>query len=511
MIFVTVGTQKYQFDRLLKMLDQLIEEGVIKGEIFAQTGFSTYLPKHYESKPFLSQNEFENEIQYAEIIISHAGVGAIMHCLKKEKKLIIVPRNPKYKEHIDGHQFEIAKAFSEKEYLLCAEDVKELRKAMQKIQTVDLKKYEVQESAIVDIIENYLTGFVNRNVLMVGSDLSVKGGIVTVIKNYLNCTMWKKTKLTFVATHKDGSAQEKCSFFLQGLRKIKNLIRKEKIQIVHIHVSERGSFIRKSIVLKIAKRLGCKVILHHHGAEFEHYYQEANKHLKKYIAKILTKADKNIVLSKSAVSLIRGIAPKAKIEVLYNAVLVPKKNPYQLTARDFTMLGRLAERKGTYELLETIQMIDEKLPKDIRFHLCGDGDLEKVKNRIKELGIEHRIGHIGWVDGKKKQEILQKTMCHVLFSYNEGLPMAILETMALGIVNVSTNVAAIPEVIRNRETGFLVKPRDKETLGKILLEISENEELRKEISEKSHEFMQKKFSLEKTVQDLEGIYERIMG
>ncbi len=509
MIFVTVGTQKYQFNRLLKMLDQLKEEGIIKDEIFAQTGYSTYLPKYYESKPFLSQKEFENEIQFSDIIIAHSGVGAIMHCLKEEKKLIVMPRNPKYKEHIDGHQYEIAKAFAKKGYLLHAETMEELKAALEKIPTMKFKKYQMQGSNIMGIVENYLIDSSNQKVLMVGSDLSVKGGIVSVIKNYLHTAKWEHTKMFFVATHKEGSAKEKALFFLKGLQNIKKTIKEEKIQIVHIHVSERGSFIRKSLVLKMAKRLGCKVILHHHGAEFAIYYQQASKHLKKYIAKILTKADKNIVLSKSAVPLIRGIAPKTQIEVLYNAVMVPKENPYSLEARDFTMLGRLAERKGTYELLETIQMIDEKLPKDIRFHLCGDGDLDKVKKRIKELGIEHRIGHIGWVDGKKKQEILQKSMCHVLFSYNEGLPMAILETMAQGIVNVSTNVAAIPEVIHPEETGFLVKPKDKESLAKILLRISENDRLRKTISEKSHQFMQERFSLEKSTEELEKIYEKL--
>ena len=76
-------------------------------------------------------------------------------------------------------------------------------------------------------------------------------------------------------------------------------------------------------------------------------------------------------------------------------------------------------------------------------------------------------------------------MAHVLFSYNEGLPMAILETMGCGIVNIATRVAAIPEVIVHGETGFLVEPGDKDGLARILLEVSADPALRKRISDNS--------------------------
>ena len=57
-IFVTVGSRNYPFDRLFKKLDSLCEEGVIQGEMFAQTGTSTYQPKHFAYKDFISQDEF---------------------------------------------------------------------------------------------------------------------------------------------------------------------------------------------------------------------------------------------------------------------------------------------------------------------------------------------------------------------------------------------------------------------------------------------------------------------
>lgn len=511
MIFVTLGTQKFQFDRLLKTVDHLVQEGAIQEEVFAQTGFSTYKPKHFKAERFLNSSEFQNRISQADIIISHAGVGTIMQCLKMRKKIIVFPRDSQYKEHVDRHQFEIARYFAQKKYLLCAENAGELRECILKINNVLLRKYEQSENKIMGIIDSYLNEKKKIKVLMVGSDLSVKGGIVSVLKNYLGYKGWKNSDISFVATHIEGSAKTKIVFFLKGLLKVHQRLKKDSIDIVHIHVSERGSFIRKAFVLKLAKLHRCKVILHHHGAEFEDYYNQAKPWLKRYISNVLEAADVNIVLSERVISVIRNINPKANVEVLYNAVHVKEENQYQWSARDFTMLGRLEERKGTFDFLETIHAIDAKLFEDIKINLCGDGDLDKVKKAIKKLGLEHRIRHLGWIDDSQKQEIMQRTMCHVLFSYNEGLPMAILETMAFGIVNVSTNIASIPEVILDGETGFLLEPGDKQGLARILLEISTNGVLRKEISEKSHRFILKNFSLERSIECLEEIYEQLMG
>ena len=102
--------------------------------------------------------------------------------------------------------------------------------------------------------------------------------------------------------------------------------------------------------------------------------------------------------------------------------------------------------------------------------------------------------------------LLRRTMAHVLFSYNEGLPMAILETMGCGIVNIATCIAAIPEVITDRETGFLVEPGDKNKLAEVLMEVSNNASERSRISANSFDFIAKAFSLEAGIRRLEQIY-----
>lgn len=509
MIFVTLGTQNFPFRRLLEMVDRLVGEGIIKDEVIAQTGHTSYFPKNYSCTDFLDTADYSRYITEADLVIAHAGVGTIMNCLANGKKLIVVPRAKKHDEHVDDHQFEIAEEFAKNGYLLCAEDYEELKTAVLSAPSYSFRKYEKSANRVAEKIDAVLHGRHCR-VLMVGSDLSVKGGIVSVIKNYLDYDRWNDTDISFVPTHLEGSAWKKAWFFLKSLTKIRKLLDSHTFDAVHIHLSERGSFTRKAIVLGLAKRKRCKVILHHHGAEFLEFYRQSSERKQKRISRVINQADINLVLSRRLVSIYKEISPGAKVQCLYNSVKTPEQNQYNPEAREFTMLGRLAERKGTLALLDTIHMIDSVLPPDVKFNLCGDGNLELVKSKIKELQIEHRIGFLGWIDGNKKDEILNRTMAHVLFSYNEGLPMSILETMGRGIVNIATKVAAIPEVISDRETGFLVEAGDREQLAQVLLEVSSSASLRKQISDRAFALIAEEFSLETGIRRTEEFYREIV-
>ena len=91
-IFITLGSQKFQFNRLLKAVDELCEKGTINAEdVFAQIGYSDYLPKNFSYKKFLDRDEFSNEMEKANIVITHGGTGAIIGAVKKGKKVIAVP------------------------------------------------------------------------------------------------------------------------------------------------------------------------------------------------------------------------------------------------------------------------------------------------------------------------------------------------------------------------------------------------------------------------------------
>ena len=104
MIFVTTGSQKFQFNRLLQKIDLLIEEGMIREEVFAQIGVSDYQPKHYEYCRFLDREGFTGKLRECRMVITHGGTGVIIGAVKQGKKVIAVPRLASYGEHVDDHQ-----------------------------------------------------------------------------------------------------------------------------------------------------------------------------------------------------------------------------------------------------------------------------------------------------------------------------------------------------------------------------------------------------------------------
>lgn len=160
MIFVTVGSRNYPFDRLFKKIDKLYEDGILTEEMFAQTGTSTYRPKHYEYKNFISQDEFLEKIEQADIVVSHGASGSIMKALNAGKKVISVTRLEKYGEHINDHQIQNNVAFGNNGYVLVADyELNDLGKCFKKIYdgTDGLKKWENTDPLqILHMIDDFI-------------------------------------------------------------------------------------------------------------------------------------------------------------------------------------------------------------------------------------------------------------------------------------------------------------------------------------------------------------------
>lgn len=158
-IFVTVGSRNYPFNRLFKKLDELFEEGVIQGDMFAQIGTSTYLPKYYKYKDFVSQEEFMKWVEWSDIVVSHGASGSIMKALNAGKKVIAVTRLEKYGEHINDHQIQNNEAFASNGYVVAVFDMDELGMAFKAYYdgTDGTRAWENKDPlSIVKMIDNFI-------------------------------------------------------------------------------------------------------------------------------------------------------------------------------------------------------------------------------------------------------------------------------------------------------------------------------------------------------------------
>lgn len=156
MIFVTLGSQKFQFDRLLRKIDELIDIGVITDEVFAQIGASTYIPQNYKYTRFVTRDEFADYIDRASLIVTHGGTGVIMGAVKKGKKVIAVPRLAKFGEHVDDHQLQLLHQFDDLGIICSCYEPENLGKCIQEAHDKTFKPYVSNTQAIIDSIEEFL-------------------------------------------------------------------------------------------------------------------------------------------------------------------------------------------------------------------------------------------------------------------------------------------------------------------------------------------------------------------
>lgn len=128
MIFVTVGTHEQQFNRLLKEMDKLVENGTIKEEVFIQTGYSTYEPKYCKWSKLIPYKEMEQKVKEARIVITHGGPASFIAPLQIGKTPIVVPRQIEFDEHVNNHQLYFAKQVSERMgTIIPVYDIKDLK------------------------------------------------------------------------------------------------------------------------------------------------------------------------------------------------------------------------------------------------------------------------------------------------------------------------------------------------------------------------------------------------
>ena len=151
MIFVTLGSQKFQFNRLLKAVDELDTEE----EIFAQIGYSDYKPQNYAYKEFLDREEFAAWEQKADIVITHGGTGAIIGAVKKGKKVIAVPRLAKYGEHVDDHQIQLIKQFKDLNLIYACMDG-DLQKALEVVKNTTYNEYKSNTKTIIKSLVDFI-------------------------------------------------------------------------------------------------------------------------------------------------------------------------------------------------------------------------------------------------------------------------------------------------------------------------------------------------------------------
>jgi len=338
-------------------------------------------------------------------------------------------------------------------------------------------------------------------VLVVAPGRKTRGGITAVVKAYEDSAFWQTWNCHWIETYRDGNSLMKVGYFLRGL--IVYLFCLPQYSIVHIHLSEPTSAFRKSFFFYLAHWLRKKVILHFHAFSPE---STLNGPKKRLYQNMFARADAIIVLSEYWKDQVAQCVPNTTgtIRVISNPcpeIRLSVRLPLKKSSNFILYAGTVNKRKGYVDLVEAFSLLASRYP-DWNLVLAGNGEIECGRALAKILNIENRVAFLGWISDEEKEHVFRQATIFCLPSYNEGLPMALLDACAYGLPIIATPVGGIPDVFRDGKNAVLVPPGDVHFLSEKIELLIRDETLREQLGVESYLLSQNSLSVATVTQQL---------
>lgn len=298
----------------------------------------------------------------------------------------------------------------------------------------------------------------SQKVLMIGEYFkhNAPGGMAAVLASYNEYF----ENMQFIPTWRNGNILVKIWYAVYSyFFFIWYMLFVRSVKIVHIQGAAFASFERNVFFVKVGKLFGKKVVMHMHCADFESYYNPS-KH-KQRIVDTINACDLYLVLSDSWKQYFESIGVKSNIiKVLNNTITPPvtKRVKRSTDILNLLYLGVIGQRKGIYDILNALKDNKEMFEGKVVLRIGGNQEEEKLQACINEYGLQGMVKFEGFVSGEKKIECLNWADVYILPSFNEGLPIGILEAMSYRHPIISTPVGGIPEVVKDGVNGIMVKP-----------------------------------------------------
>jgi glycosyltransferase involved in cell wall biosynthesis len=344
-----------------------------------------------------------------------------------------------------------------------------------------------------------------QSIVMIGTSFETMGGIAAAVALLRDSRLFRDWPVRYLATHCDGSKAKKLVVAVRAWAVFVSMLATSRVLLVHAHVASDASFWRKSLFLLVAFTARVPVIFHMHGAEFIAYWRRGGPLRRAAIRQVLTRSETVVALSESWRTDLLAIAPRAHIVVIPNPVEIQAVASHFRRPGRLLFLGRIGERKGSYDLLEALALLKPRHP-NIELMCGGDGELDRFSAQARALDVAGQVRLLGWVRGAAKRRHFARASIFVLPSHFEGLPMALLEAMSSGIAVISTPVGGIPELVRDEVDGLLVPPGKPRALAEAIERLLLDSRLRDSLGASARERVETRYSLSVVVERIETVY-----
>lgn len=284
---------------------------------------------------------------------------------------------------------------------------------------------------------------------------------------------------------------------------------------VHVNMAERLSLWRKSAVVVTCRALGVPVVLHLHAAQLHHFYRALPSPLQAITRWVFSLPSSVVVLGGAARRFVTEElhVPAGRVDIVINGVPEPvHQRPARKpgAAQRVLFLGNLSERKGVSDLLHALALPGFD-PKSLQVTLAGGGDVAAYQAKARSLGVEKLVDFAGWCDQQKVATLMAQSDVLILPSYDEGLPLVILEALAHGVAVICTPVGEIPTALADRVDAYFVDPGDIPGIAAGLKDVLRNDELLARLGRNGRALYERQFSLTRFFASIARIHERHFG
>ncbi len=352
--------------------------------------------------------------------------------------------------------------------------------------------------------------------ILAGGGLShVSGGVGTLIGYLMQAWAARPDapRVQVIDTRGQGGQAGGARRFGLAMIRLAWLCATRRTRLVHVHMTTRGSVLRKGLACSVAALCGTPFVVHMHGADFLPFYRALPRACRALATLVLRRAASVVVLGTGwREFLVTEAGLRAsRIEVVLNGVpCPPPRPPREAGPPRILFLGRLGDRKGVPELLAALAT---PLLAARAWHatVAGDGEAERFRQCRDAAGLTGRIAMPGWAGSAEAAALLAQADILVLPSHHEALPMAVIEALAHGVAVITTPVGAMPELLTHGETALLVPPGDVPALAAALAGLVDDAALRGRLAQAGHALFLARLDAAATAERMLGIFRGAAG
>jgi glycosyltransferase involved in cell wall biosynthesis len=333
---------------------------------------------------------------------------------------------------------------------------------------------------------------IHPRLIMLGATPETRGSMAAIVEAYRAHGLLARWPVDFIASTGDGPALGRGKLLAAGLGEFAAALLREPRSAVHVHISRNG-FWRQAAFAAAALAARCPLILQLHGTGFGAE------------ARFLLRRAACVVVSCEAQRIwVRSLVREAHVVcVAPPLALAPLQGGERPNVVLF--LGRLEAGKGIFDLLDAMAGVRSAVP-DVRLVCAGDGERAAVARYAERLGIADAVHFTGWVGPSGKRALLETAAAFVLPSYDEALPVSLIEAMGAGVPPIVSPVGGIPEVLQEGVSGLFVAPGDKANLERRLKRVLLDRPLAARLGAAARESARLRFNPARVLARLDELY-----